>query len=234
MKTVMRERLFPPTLSRVSYRVRIPLALYLLLLAIGTTLWNAQGVITRRGAFVYTGNTPWGSPSNALVNGYAINATAGTLSKVPGTPFATGGQVLAIASHPSGRFAYVASGNGTVAAFTVDSLDGSLTPVPGSPYTVARQDRERCWRLIGGDVSVRGWWQQPACVCHRFNRRRAERSDRVAVFFQRVFGHGRSVGELSDRMERKRLFDLCPQRNHRGADGGRLRRNGLRQLFDDV
>jgi len=40
----------------------------------------------------------------------------------------------------------------TVAAFTVDSLDGSLTPVPGSPYTVARQDRERCWRLIGGDV----------------------------------------------------------------------------------
>jgi 6-phosphogluconolactonase (cycloisomerase 2 family) len=71
-----------------------------------------------------------------LVNGYAINTTAGTLTKVAGSPFATGGQVLAIASHPSGRFAYVASGNGTVAAFTVDSLDGSLTPVSGSPYTV--------------------------------------------------------------------------------------------------
>jgi 6-phosphogluconolactonase (cycloisomerase 2 family) len=111
-------------------------ALFFLLLTIGTTLTEAQGAITRWGAFVYTGNTPYGPPSNTLVNGYAINTTAGTLTKVAGSPFATGGQVLAIASHPSGRFAYVASGNGTVAAFTVDSLDGSLTPVSGSPYTV--------------------------------------------------------------------------------------------------
>ena len=102
-------------------------ALFFLLLTIGTTLTEAQGAITRWGAFVYTGNTPYGPPSNTLVNGYAINTTAGTLTKVAGSPFATGGQVLAIASHPSGRFAYVASGNGTVAAFTVDSLDGSLT-----------------------------------------------------------------------------------------------------------
>ena len=132
----MRERISLPTLSPTSYRVIVSSALFFLLLTIGTTLTEAQGAITRWGAFVYTGNTPYGPPSNTLVNGYAINTTAGTLTKVAGSPFATGGQVLAIASHPSGRFAYVASGNGTVAAFTVDSLDGSLTPVSGSPYTV--------------------------------------------------------------------------------------------------
>ena len=94
----MRERISLPTLSPTSYRVIVSSALFFLLLTIGTTLTEAQGAITRWGAFVYTGNTPYGPPSNTLVNGYAINTTAGTLTKVAGSPFATGGQVLAIAN----------------------------------------------------------------------------------------------------------------------------------------
>jgi hypothetical protein len=94
----------------------------------------AQVQGNRYGAFVYTGNTPWGSPTNAVVKGYVINGSSGTLTSAAGMPYAAGGQVLAIAAHPTGKFVYVATANGTVAAFTVDSYSGTLTPVPGSPY----------------------------------------------------------------------------------------------------
>ena len=80
-----------------------------------------------------------GFPSNALVNGYVINTTSGTLTKVAGSPFVTSGQVLAIVAHPSGKFAYVMSGGGSLSAFTVDSLGGTLTPVSGSPYAAGTQ-----------------------------------------------------------------------------------------------
>jgi trimeric autotransporter adhesin len=90
-----------------------------------------------RGAFVYTGNSPWGAPTNELVRGYVINSTSGTLSTASGTPLSAGGQVLAIAAHPSGKFAYVATANGTVSAYTVDSYAGTLTPIPGSPFATS-------------------------------------------------------------------------------------------------
>jgi 6-phosphogluconolactonase (cycloisomerase 2 family) len=129
-----------PALSLLSNRVNVLLALLFSFLVLGATRADAQGPGNRTGAFVYTGNDDYPGTSNNLVNGYAINPTGGTLTTVAGSPFAAGGQVISIAAHPSGRFAYAATGNGNntaVAAFTVDSLDGALTPVPGSPYAVS-------------------------------------------------------------------------------------------------
>ena len=112
----------------ISYRSKIWLLIALCAaIAIGASAQN-------RGAFVYTGNNGLSGTTNQLINGYVINATSGVLSQAAGTPFAAGAQVLAIAGHPSGKFAYAATSNGTVAAFTVDSYTGTLTPIPGSPF----------------------------------------------------------------------------------------------------
>ena len=128
------------TLATAVFRLsRYSLICWLLLSGLGSTYAGAQSSSARRGAFVYTGNTPYSGTSNRLINGYVIDATAGTLSPVTGSPFTITGQVLTIAAHPSGKFAYVAGGDGTVAAFTVDSLGGMLTPVPGSPFPAAAE-----------------------------------------------------------------------------------------------
>lgn len=108
--------------------------LFLALLSLFTTLLPIAKAQSRRGAFVYTGNNGLSGTTNQQIHGYVINQTTGTLGAATGTPFAAGSQVLAIAAHPSGKFAYVATANGTVAAFTVDSYAGTLTPVPGSPF----------------------------------------------------------------------------------------------------
>ena len=78
----MRERSSLVVHAFPSYQLSFLLALFLLLPGMSSTLARAQGSSSRTGAFVYTGNTPWGSPSNALVNGYVINGTSGTLTKV--------------------------------------------------------------------------------------------------------------------------------------------------------
>lgn len=131
-ESVMRVRV-PLCNCILAFRAQIFVLSLLTLLIFGMKLAEAQGV-GGRGAFVYTGNNGLSGTSNQQIHGYVINATAGTLSAATGTPFAAGSQVLAIAAHPSGKFAYVATANGTVAAFTVDSYTGTLTPVPGSPF----------------------------------------------------------------------------------------------------
>ena len=131
----MRERL---SLFVPSSRPYVLLVIFLACLdffSVSLTVAQAQGTVSR-GGFVYTGNTAAGS--NNLINGYVIDATTGTLTNASGTPFATSVQILAFAAHPSGKFVYVASGNGTLAAFTVDSFVGTLTPVSGSPYYTAQ------------------------------------------------------------------------------------------------
>ena len=131
----MRERLAVFALSFPSCALLVVFVAFLQFFVLSVTVAQAQGVISRSGVFVYTGNTGYAGSSNTLINGYVINATTGTLTNASGTPFATSGQIFAIAAHPSGKFVYAAIDNGTLAAFTVDSFVGTLTPVPGSPYT---------------------------------------------------------------------------------------------------
>ncbi len=80
--------------------------------------------------FVYVANR--GSDN---ISAYAMDATAGTLTPLPGSPFSSAvGTPNALAVHPTGKFLYVAPFAGaSIEAFSINS-SGALTPVPGSPF----------------------------------------------------------------------------------------------------
>ena len=87
------------------------------------------------GSYVYTALNATGQ-----VAGFAINATTGALTPVPGSPFAAGSGPLAIATTDrySGSYLYVANAtDGTVSGYSINLANGMLTPVPGSPYPIA-------------------------------------------------------------------------------------------------
>jgi 6-phosphogluconolactonase len=68
------------------------------------------------------------------VTAYAIGAN-GTLTRVPGSPFPTGGllpQRLVLSAKD--RLYVSNTHSGTISAFAVNRADGSLTPLPGSPF----------------------------------------------------------------------------------------------------
>jgi 6-phosphogluconolactonase (cycloisomerase 2 family) len=82
------------------------------------------------GRFVYVANN--GSTNvSGNVTAYAVNATTGALTPVPGSPFATGGAPFIV--DPSGQFVYVRTFN-SVSAYQLNATTGALTPVPGSPF----------------------------------------------------------------------------------------------------
>ena len=83
-----------PALFLLSYRVNVLLALLFSFLVLGATRTDAQGPGNRTGAFVYTGGNGYSGTTNALINGYAMNTTSGTLTTVAGSPFAAGGRVF--------------------------------------------------------------------------------------------------------------------------------------------
>ena len=71
---------------------------------------------------------------------FAIDSSNGELTTVRGSPFtvasATDRLATRIAIDPSGRFAYVPSGNSSnVYALSIDPFSGALTPITGSPFT---------------------------------------------------------------------------------------------------
>jgi 6-phosphogluconolactonase (cycloisomerase 2 family) len=70
------------------------------------------------------------------VRAYSINQTDGTLSEVPGMPFALGGVARELQVDPTGRFLYVANETlGALNAFAIDQTTGALSALPGSPFT---------------------------------------------------------------------------------------------------
>lgn len=71
---------------------------------------------------------------------FSIDAQAGTLSAITGSPFTVPGQGYGIQVDPSGHFVYVAMSNvNSIAAFSIDSASGALTSVPGSPFATSLQ-----------------------------------------------------------------------------------------------
>jgi len=89
----------------------------------------------------------YGSSTIGVVQGIgalAVNPADGSLSIVPGSPFAADDVPAAVLVHPSGRFLYtvnVANLVGTplvtsLSCFSIDSVTGALSPVPGSPFPV--------------------------------------------------------------------------------------------------
>lgn len=89
--------------------------------------------------FVYVVNATSGN-----VSGYSIccssNILVGSMTPVPGSPFAAGTNPQSVVVEPTGRFAYVAGGPpgspGFVSAFSIDTTSGALTPISGSPFAV--------------------------------------------------------------------------------------------------
>lgn len=78
------------------------------------------------------------------VSGYAIDAATGSLTPIPGSPFATGLHPVAVAADPSGRFLAVANMGdppsatfGNLSAYLIDPVTGVLTPVDGSPFATS-------------------------------------------------------------------------------------------------
>lgn len=68
------------------------------------------------------------------VSAYAIEATTGALTPVPGSPFSAGAGRNEVTVDPSGQFVYVVNGAGNVSAYTIDPGSGALTSIPGWPF----------------------------------------------------------------------------------------------------
>ncbi len=80
------------------------------------------------GAYLYV-------TSGASIVGYAIDATTGALTPLPGFPVATGANAYSITIDPTNQFLYVADdGAAHVSGFTLDASTGALTPMSGSPF----------------------------------------------------------------------------------------------------
>jgi 6-phosphogluconolactonase len=74
-----------------------------------------------------------GACSQFGVSVFSVNPSTGSLSQVPGSPFATAPGAKAAAFSPSGNLLAVTTAS-SVTVFSVDSATGSLTQVPGSPF----------------------------------------------------------------------------------------------------
>jgi 6-phosphogluconolactonase len=78
------------------------------------------------------------SSESNTVTAFRIEKTTGVLQPVPGSPFATGNQPVAITITPDGKFAYVPNGEtGDISAYSIDPASGALTPLAQSPIAAA-------------------------------------------------------------------------------------------------
>lgn len=104
-----------------------------LAIALGCT----QQLKSQSPTFLYVANGRTGS-----VSAYAINASSGALTLVPGSPFSTEKQPADLAVDPSEKFAYVLNrpehgGSGSdLSVYTINANSGALKPVQGSPFAV--------------------------------------------------------------------------------------------------
>jgi 6-phosphogluconolactonase (cycloisomerase 2 family) len=88
------------------------------------------------GKFVYVADYAAGA-----IRGFAIHATTGALTPVPGAPSVTG-------SHPTSaviscrNILFVTNeASNNVSAFAIDAVSGALTPVPGMPFATGNAPR---------------------------------------------------------------------------------------------
>ncbi len=80
------------------------------------------------GAYLYV-------TTGANIVGYAIDATTGALTALPGFPVAAGANAYSITVDPTNQFLYVTNdGAANVSGFTLDASTGALTPMSGSPF----------------------------------------------------------------------------------------------------
>lgn len=96
----------------------------------GNTL-PGQIVVDQTNSFVYTTLT-----NTNQVAGFAINKPQGTLTVIPGSPFAAGTRPTTLVATVNG-FLYVSNGqDGTVSGYSINQTTGVLTPVANSPFPI--------------------------------------------------------------------------------------------------
>src|SRR5260370_11022118 len=99
-----------------------------LLLVVSSFIWLAPSL---RGQFVYVAN---GGGSNN-VSAYKIDLN-GSLTAIPGSPFAARNLPSCVGVDPNGKFAYVVNeSSGDVSGYKIAS-GGALIAIPGSPFSV--------------------------------------------------------------------------------------------------
>jgi 6-phosphogluconolactonase len=94
------------------------------------------------GKFLYATISASFMGTSTDVYAYAIDATSGALTAVPGSPFPAGENPVSAAVDVSGRFLFVANNANTangnsVSAFSIDPNTGVLTAVAGSPFAAS-------------------------------------------------------------------------------------------------
>ncbi len=107
--------------------------------------FNCGAFVHPNGKFLFV--MGWANSANnydAPVAVYAVNATTGALTEVPGSPFPGAGDAYNdyFATDPTGRFLYIAVGPsgassgppGILLAYSVNLTTGALSPLTGSPY----------------------------------------------------------------------------------------------------
>jgi 6-phosphogluconolactonase (cycloisomerase 2 family) len=87
-------------------------------------------ILTPSGKYLYVSDS-----LDDTVYVFAVDAD-GTLTSVPGSPYAAGGSYpLWMAVSPSGRFLYVPNANSdNISVYRISSISGALTPISGSPF----------------------------------------------------------------------------------------------------
>jgi 6-phosphogluconolactonase (cycloisomerase 2 family) len=95
--------------------------------------------VVASGAYVFvTAFDSTASPHAGYVFGFSVGSD-GTLSPIPGSPFAAGRQPTGVASEASSTYLYITdSANSNVLGFTIGS-SGTLTSVSGSPFATGNQ-----------------------------------------------------------------------------------------------
>ena len=106
-------------------------------------------------SYLYAPSTANGA--TAYVSAFQISA-GGTLTAVPGSPFAVGQFLTSSAMDPLGRFLYVANGNNrNIFGFAIDARTGELAPVPGSPFSIGTDAASVAVDPTGRFVYVTGY-----------------------------------------------------------------------------
>lgn len=94
-----------------------------------TPTGNFSSAFSRDGSFFYTG----GNDSSGATSGFSVNAATGVLTPLPGSPFATGSNLVGLSTDANGRlFGIEFFGNSPLRAFTASA--GVPTAVTGSPF----------------------------------------------------------------------------------------------------
>jgi 6-phosphogluconolactonase len=87
------------------------------------------------GKFLYVAISDSGSGTSTTIDGFLIDPSTGSLTKMPASPFQVATTPVSIAIDPSGRFLYVSCFNpAVIGAFMIDPDAGTLSAVQGSPF----------------------------------------------------------------------------------------------------